>query len=339
MKFLTGTHMYFPFKQKLKRWIKARIKNLFLGETERLKELFEKTTDYEKQLDSLSQKLNQQSYQNFSNNLLLDDKWRESLSCKFLNQAQIWGTWDKVHLGHGTNLCNTLLNTDSGDIFIGDYSFTGQNVAILTGSHDIKKSGQDRKSAIATKNDIHIGKGVWLGSGCIILGPCEIGDNAVVAAGSVVIPHTRIEPSSLYAGIPAKIKKTFIVEDDISGKNYSSTSIAEVSAIFMSFMHVNQNAKKTTEKIILSENGIMYGPYINLFSGSYMVMFTISNLQEDAFLRITSDSGKNEIFSEKLVSGENRVEFNIVDEIAYDVEFVINSVKGMAISNIRIVGM
>ena len=132
--------MYFPFKQKLKRWIKARIKNLFLGETERLKELFEKTTDYEKQLDSLSQKLNQQSYQNFSNNLLLDDKWRESLSCKFLNQAQIWGTWDKVHLGHGTNLCNTLLNTDSGDIFIGDYSFTGQNVAILTCNERLKNA-------------------------------------------------------------------------------------------------------------------------------------------------------------------------------------------------------
>lgn len=349
--------MYFPFKQKLKRWIKSKIKNLFQEESlktkgdilnliysqnifsERLKELFEKAIEYEKQLTSLSQRLDKQSYKNFSNNLLSDAKWREDLSCALLNQAQIWGTWDKVHLGHGTNLCNTLLNTDSGDIFIGDYSFTGQNVAILTGSHDSQKSGKERQLAIASGNDIHIGKGVWLGSGCVVLGPCEIGDNAVVAAGAVVLPNTKIEPSSLYAGVPAKFKKSLSVRDDLYGKVYSPTTIADVSSILMTFMHVNSNAKKTTEKISLSENGIMYGPYLNLSRGTYILTFFVSNLSEDNSLRITRDSGRNEIFSRKIVPGENRISFDIVDDLTYDVEFVINSVKGMAISNIRIVGM
>ena len=348
--------MYFPFKQKLKKWIKSKIKNLFQEESlktkddilnliysqnifsERLKELFEKAIEYEKQLDSLSQRLDKQSYQNFSNNLLSDAKWREDLSCALLNQAQIWGTWDKVHLGRGTNLCNTLLNTDSGDIFIGDYSFTGQNVAILTGSHDSQKSGKERQLAIASGNDIHIGKGVWLGSGCVVLGPCEIGDNAVVAAGAVVLPNTKIEPSSLYAGVPAKFKKSLSVRDDLYGKVYSPTTIADVSSILMIFMHVSKNAKKTTDKVILLENGIMYGPYLNLSRGTYILTFFVSNLSEDNSLRITRDSGRNEIFSRKIVPGENRVSFDIVDDLTYDVEFVINSEKGMDISDIKIVG-
>ena len=56
--------------------------------------------------------------------------------------------------------------------------------------------------------DIRIGKGVWIGSNAIILGPCNIGDHAVVAAGSVVIPDTQIESLAIFGGVPARYIKT-----------------------------------------------------------------------------------------------------------------------------------
>lgn len=38
-------------------------------------------------------------------------------------------------------------------------------------------------------------------------GPCVIGEGAIVAAGSVVLSKTIVEPGSIYAGIPAKFVK------------------------------------------------------------------------------------------------------------------------------------
>lgn len=37
--------------------------------------------------------------------------------------------------------------------------------------------------------------------------PCVIGEGAIVAAGSVVLSKTIVEPGSIYAGIPAKFVK------------------------------------------------------------------------------------------------------------------------------------
>jgi carbonic anhydrase/acetyltransferase-like protein (isoleucine patch superfamily) len=40
--------------------------------------------------------------------------------------------------------------------------------------------------------------------GAIILDNAEIGENSIIAAGSVVLSGTRVEPGSIYAGVPAK---------------------------------------------------------------------------------------------------------------------------------------
>ena len=50
--------------------------------------------------------------------------------------------------------------------------------------------------------DIKVGMGVWIGSRPVILGPCSIGDHAVIAAGPIV---TEDVPSLMVvAGVPAK---------------------------------------------------------------------------------------------------------------------------------------
>lgn len=119
------------------------------------------------------------------------------------------GGVEKVVLGRNVKLVNTLLNVASGSIFIGDNAFFGHNVMVLTGSHEILKTGIERHNYPEEGRDIRIGRGVWIASGAIILGPCEIGDNAVVSAGAVVCGGV-LEPNSVYAGVPArKVRQIF----------------------------------------------------------------------------------------------------------------------------------
>jgi acetyltransferase-like isoleucine patch superfamily enzyme len=56
--------------------------------------------------------------------------------------------------------------------------------------------------------DIRIGNGVWLGTNSVILGPCVIGDHAVIAAGAVVTAD--VPPETVVAGIPARPIKTIM---------------------------------------------------------------------------------------------------------------------------------
>jgi carbonic anhydrase/acetyltransferase-like protein (isoleucine patch superfamily) len=46
-----------------------------------------------------------------------------------------------------------------------------------------------------------------IGMNVTLLEDVEIGEQALIAAGSVVVPHTKIPPRVLAAGTPAKVKK------------------------------------------------------------------------------------------------------------------------------------
>jgi carbonic anhydrase/acetyltransferase-like protein (isoleucine patch superfamily) len=43
--------------------------------------------------------------------------------------------------------------------------------------------------------------------GAVVLDHAVIGEGAIVAAGSVVLNNTQVEPGSIYAGVPAKFVK------------------------------------------------------------------------------------------------------------------------------------
>ena len=53
-----------------------------------------------------------------------------------------------------------------------------------------------------------IRRGAIIGMNVTLLEDVEIGEEALIAAGSVVVPHTKIPPRVLAAGSPAKVKKT-----------------------------------------------------------------------------------------------------------------------------------
>lgn len=49
-----------------------------------------------------------------------------------------------------------------------------------------------------------IADNVLIGMGSIVMDRAQIGSNSIIAAGAVVLEGTIVEPSSIYAGIPAK---------------------------------------------------------------------------------------------------------------------------------------
>jgi acetyltransferase-like isoleucine patch superfamily enzyme len=122
---------------------------------------------------------------------------------------RVWGDENKIVLGENVHLNNALINTTCGTVEIGEHTFFGHGVSLLTGTHDVYQTGLVRQTSIPTNGrDIKIGCGVWIASQAIILGPCQIGDNAVIGAGSIATG--TIEANTFYAGSPAKIVKKLL---------------------------------------------------------------------------------------------------------------------------------
>lgn len=116
----------------------------------------------------------------------------------------VFGDPGRVSIAGSAALNNALLNVKSGRIVIGEHVFCGHNVCLLTGTHDVEAPMHLRKTAIPTEGrDIIVGPGAWLASNTTILGPCVIGEMAVVAAGALVIGD--VPPYAIVGGVPARI--------------------------------------------------------------------------------------------------------------------------------------
>ena len=90
-------------------------------------------------------------------------------------------------------------------ISIGNNTCVGQDVYLLTGSHDISSPHFDLKT-----KPITIGNGVWVATGSKVLPGVALADMTVVAAGAIVIKAT--DENDVVGGNPAKfLKKRVIV--------------------------------------------------------------------------------------------------------------------------------
>ena len=89
---------------------------------------------------------------------------------------------------------------DLGGLDIADDVMIGPNVSIITSGHPIEPS---RRRDFVVAKPIAIGRNVWIAAGATIIGGVTVGENSVVAAGSVV---TRdVPPNTLVGGNPAKV--------------------------------------------------------------------------------------------------------------------------------------
>ena len=117
---------------------------------------------------------------------------------------RVWGDRSRLNVARSAHMMNALFNVSSGTISVGEHTFAGHNVSIITGAHDYNLRLQRRmRETPHDGRDIHIGAGVWIGSNAVILGPCRVGDHAVIAAGAVVTGD--VEACTIVAGVPAKL--------------------------------------------------------------------------------------------------------------------------------------
>lgn len=112
---------------------------------------------------------------------------------------------------------NSIIYATRANVFIGDKSFSGPNLTIMTGDHpsdiigafikDNLKYQLEAKGIDISKydQDVIIDEDVWLGSNVTILKGVHIGRGAIVAAGSVVV--RSVLPYSIVGGSPARFIK------------------------------------------------------------------------------------------------------------------------------------
>lgn len=137
---------------------------------------------------------------------VLDPYLYSFLNKYLIYQPIIFGDKARLNISATAIVNNCLFNLTSGSISVGEYAFMGHNVCLLTGSHDFNRFGYDRQIAIPqTGHDIIIETGVWIASNVTVIGPCRIGEHAVIAAGSLV--NEDVMPYSIVGGVPANFIK------------------------------------------------------------------------------------------------------------------------------------
>lgn len=91
---------------------------------------------------------------------------------------------------------------DQGGVTIGDDTLIGHNVVIATLNHDLSPS----RRADMHPAPVTIGRNVWIGSNATILPGVHIGDDAVVAAASVVTKD--VPEGAVVVGSPARMVRS-----------------------------------------------------------------------------------------------------------------------------------
>ena len=117
----------------------------------------------------------------------------------------VWISGNPV-IGKGTYIGGfSEINAKNSRVNIGKNCDIASFVTINTADSHKKCIGLSTK---IFRQKIKIGNNVFIGSHCAILGGAEIGNNSVIAAGTIV-RKGKIPPFSLVIGNPAKIKKNF----------------------------------------------------------------------------------------------------------------------------------
>lgn len=107
-------------------------------------------------------------------------------SCSVWFNAVVRGDVNGIRIGKGVNVQDgAVLHTlyQASTVVIEDYASIGHG-AIIHGAQ--------------------IGRYALIGMGAVVMDYVEVGEGAIVAAGAVVTKNTKIEPYTLWAGVPAK---------------------------------------------------------------------------------------------------------------------------------------
>jgi carbonic anhydrase/acetyltransferase-like protein (isoleucine patch superfamily) len=106
--------------------------------------------------------------------------------CSIWYNAVLRGDVNSIRIGNSVNIQDgAVLHTlfEKSTVVLGDNVTVGHNATV--------------HGALVSNN-------VLIGIGATILDHAEIGENSIIAANALVLSGTKVEPGSIYAGVPAK---------------------------------------------------------------------------------------------------------------------------------------
>jgi acetyltransferase-like isoleucine patch superfamily enzyme len=108
-----------------------------------------------------------------------------------------------IKIGNNVGIAQNCFIQVRGFVVIGSHVIIGPGVSIFSENHifsnriiNIVEQGEKRIGVIIKNN-------VWIGSNSTILDGVTLGENSIIAAGSVV--NKDIPPNTIFGGIPAKL--------------------------------------------------------------------------------------------------------------------------------------
>ena len=128
-------------------------------------------------------------------------------SCYVDLSAQVVGD---VTLGENSSVwMNAVLRGDVNSIRVGANSNV-QDCAVLHGQRNLYPVVVGDWVTIGHNATVHgcvVEDAVLIGMGVTILNNSRIGEGSIIAAGAVVPEHTVVPPRTLWAGVPAKMRR------------------------------------------------------------------------------------------------------------------------------------
>lgn len=91
----------------------------------------------------------------------------------------------------------------AGGVTIGSDTIIGQFFSVHPENHIFDEQGPKIRMQGVTRNGIHVGRNCWVGAKVTLLDGASIGDDSVIAAGSVV--RGSFPKGAVLAGVPAKL--------------------------------------------------------------------------------------------------------------------------------------
>jgi acetyltransferase-like isoleucine patch superfamily enzyme len=107
---------------------------------------------------------------------------------------------NEISVGRNVFVNQNCTFYDLGGLHIADDVMIGPNVSLITTGHPVEPS---QRRSVTIGKPIVIERNVWIAAGATIIGGVTVGENSVVAAGSVVTKD--VPPNTLVGGNPARV--------------------------------------------------------------------------------------------------------------------------------------
>jgi serine O-acetyltransferase len=149
---------------------------------------------------------------------------------RFISQLSRWFTGVEIH--PGATIGQGVVIDHGMGVVIGETAIIGDNALIY---QDVTLGGTGKETG---KRHPTLGKNVVVSAGAKVLGNIQIGDNAQVGAGSVVLRD--VPGNSTVVGIPGRVTRQKTTSDSLPSQPFPDVEAEVIRALFQRIQALEQ---------------------------------------------------------------------------------------------------